>query len=90
MTDTQLDELIDRAKPDLRIALRAVLSGGGSDKAAHLFNIGRIPLPKGGHWDITCVMLTEPQTKMLEALLHGVQEMQKCYVYAVEQGVRFG
>jgi hypothetical protein len=65
MTDQELDVLLDKAKPALRTAIRAVLEKGAP---GYLLTIAQMSLPNGQTWDITCGMFNEPLGKMVEAI----------------------
>lgn len=82
MTDQQLDELIDRAKPDLRKALRMILE---SQTGGHLFNIASQRLPSGARWDVVVAVLNEPTGRLVEAVLEGTDRMTQSFVKAMGQ-----
>lgn len=75
VSDEELDAFIDRAKPDLRIALRTILNGG----AAHYFNIGSQPLPSGQRWDVVACIMSEPIARLVETVTGGVDKMNSSY-----------
>lgn len=75
MTDAQIDELIHKALPELRIALRGVLNG----EAVHLFTIASQPLGNGQSWAVVACVLSEPMSVLIESLVKGTEAMGKSY-----------
>lgn len=80
MTDADLDTFIDQAKPELRNALRAVLTG---QSAQYLFDIAALPLPNGQTWAIVCAVLNEPVATMVEAIGDGLDRMNESMMKVV-------
>ena len=70
MTDPELDQIIEGARPQLRQALRAALDGTGP---ITMFPMPvNIPLPSGQNWSIAGAIITEPYLVLVAALLQGI------------------
>jgi len=82
MTDAELDQLIEMARPNLREALRRVID---AKSPAQTFPIGKIPLP-AGEWVVHCLILNEPFAQVAYATLFtGVPGMMESFAKATAQ-----
>lgn len=77
ITDQQIDDLIEAAKPNFRIALRAAMEHSAP---AHMFEIAKLPLTSGQEWPVVVAILLEPMAAMLtHTILQGVPAMFAAY-----------
>jgi len=76
MTDDQIDNLIDRVKPEIRVAIRAILDG----QAVHIFTLldGRNS-QTGARTKLIMFVAHEAPVALLEATANGMNEMAGIY-----------
>lgn len=80
MTDQELDEILDRNKPQIREALRALLV----DRVAPglmIQNVALMPFPNGQAWRLDLFIALEPMSTLMHGVMvsypHAVMSMMK-------------
>jgi hypothetical protein len=77
ITDTQLDALIEAARPNLRAAIRASVE---QLSPIHFFEIAKVPLQSGQEWTLNIAVMLEPMSTLISGMiLQGVPPMMQAY-----------
>ena len=77
MTDSQIDSLIERVKPELRTAFKALISGTG----VHIFNFADGANSSSGvKSKIVCFLAHEAPAAILEGTAQGIDAAQKVFL----------
>lgn len=80
MTDTQLDTLIDCMKPDIKIALKAILNG----ESVHIFDFAQgTNTETGMKTKIQLFMANELAGAILEGTTQGIDKMAKIFMSTI-------
>lgn len=77
ITDTQIDALIETAKPAIRNMIRDVFSGVSP---CNFLEIGKMPLPTGQEWQVViCIMNEAFAAVAAPTLLTGIPGLMDAY-----------
>lgn len=66
MSETELDALIEAAKPNLRKAIQAVLE---NKTLAMMLPLGLISFPNKQTWGVQCFVMIEPMAELVAPLI---------------------
>jgi hypothetical protein len=86
MTDAQIDALIEKVKPEIRVAIRAVMEG----QAVHIFDLlDGTNSSSGIKTKFVMFIAHEAPAAILEATVRGFEECGQIYQRLIKQGEAF-